>query len=183
MLRTGRMLTLHPLEGGAKQRNGSNGERVEHQRLREGAGSRCNSNKVASGTHPPRVISMKLTQAIFRRPLALTKVAIPEAKVSQRDSQEMNSLSLSRAAAKDGLKVREWAREALLREARRSEDPLFTELIATRMILLNLLKPLAMGQVVTPEDFTRISATVRSDKRKVAQEIQQQYINASAKEL
>jgi hypothetical protein len=63
------------------------------------------------------------------------------------------------------------------------EDPLFTELIATRMILLNLLKPLAMGQVVTPEDFTRISATVRSDKRKVAQEIQQQYITASPKEL
>ena len=90
---------------------------------------------------------------------------------------------LSRAAAKDGLKVREWAREALLREARRSEDPLFTELIATRMILLNLLKPLAMGQVVTPEDFTRISATVRSDKRKVAQEIQQQYITAPPKEL
>jgi hypothetical protein len=90
---------------------------------------------------------------------------------------------LSRAAAKDGLKVREWAREALLREARRAEDPLFTELIATRMILLNLLKPLAMGQVVTPEDFTRISATVRSDKRKVAQEIQQQYVTASPKEL
>ena len=71
---------------------------------------------------------------------------------------------------------------SLLREARRSdEDPLFTELIATRMILLNLLKPLAMGQIVTPEDFTRISATVRSDKRKVAQEIQQQYVNASQK--
>jgi hypothetical protein len=90
---------------------------------------------------------------------------------------------LSRAAANDGMKVREWAREILLREARRAEDPLFTELIATRMILLNLLKPLAMGQVVTPEDFTRISATVRSDKRKVAQEIQQQYITASPKEL
>ncbi|MFN2976277.1 hypothetical protein [Terriglobus aquaticus] len=77
----------------------------------------------------------------------------------------------------------EWAREVLLRAARRSEDPLFTELIATRMILLNLLKPLAMGQVVTPEDFTRISATVRSDKRKVAQEIRQQYVTASPKEL
>ena len=81
------------------------------------------------------------------------------------------------------MKVREWAREALLREARRADDPMFTELIATRMILLNLLKPLAMGQVVTPEDFTRISATVRSDKRKVAQEIQQQYTNASQKEI
>jgi hypothetical protein len=59
---------------------------------------------------------------------------------------------------------------------------LFTELIATRMILLNLLKPLAMGQPVTPEDFSRISATVRNDKRKVAQEIQQQYLPATPRE-
>lgn len=73
-------------------------------------------------------------------------------------------------------------RDVSLREARSGDDPMFTELIATRMILLNLLKPLAMGQVVTPEDFSRISATVRSDKRKVAQEIQKQYLTASAKE-
>ena len=138
--------------------------------------------KVASGTHPPRVIPMKLTHDLS------TTVGSHQGRDSRSESFATrftrNELAvLSRAAAKDGLKVREWAREALLREARRSEDPLFTELIATRMILLNLLKPLAMGQVVTPEDFTRISATVRSDKRKVAQEIQQQYINASAKEL
>ena len=87
------------------------------------------------------------------------------------------------AAELAGKSASEWAREVLLREARRSEDPLFTELIATRMLLLNLLKPLAMGQVITSEDFLRISATVRSDKRKVAQEIQQQYVNASPKEL
>ena len=74
-------------------------------------------------------------------------------------------------------------RDVSLREAHRADDPMFTELIATRMILLNLLKPLAMGQIVTPEDFSRISATVRSDKRKVAQEIQQQYINASSNEV
>jgi hypothetical protein len=74
-------------------------------------------------------------------------------------------------------------RDASLREAHRTNDPMFTELIATRMILLNLLKPLAMGQLVTPEDFSRISATVRSDKRKVAQEIQKQYTTATPKEL
>jgi hypothetical protein len=91
---------------------------------------------------------------------------------------------LYKAAKTAGKFAAEWARDVLLREARRSnDDPLFTELIATRMILLNLLKPLAMGQVVTPEDFTRISATVRSDKRKVAQEIQQQYTKATPKEL
>ena len=50
------------------------------------------------------------------------------------------------------------------------------------MILLNLLKPLAMGQQVTTEDFARISTTVRNDKRKVAQEIQQQYMPAAPKE-
>ena len=91
---------------------------------------------------------------------------------------------LYKAAKAAGKFAGEWARDVLLREARRSnDDPLFTELIATRMILLNLLKPLSMGQVVTPEDFTRISATVRSDKRKVAQEIQQQYTKATTKEL
>ena len=92
--------------------------------------------------------------------------------------------ALSKAAATAGKTLRAWSRDVLLREARRSsDDPLFTELIATRMILLNLLKPLAMGQKVTPEDFTRISATVRSDKRKVAQEIQQQYAPAAPKEI
>ena len=137
---------------------------------------------VAFGTHPPQVIYMKLTHE------SSTTIGSRQSRESRSESFATrftrSELSvLSRAAARDGLKVREWAREALLREARRLEDPLFTELIATRMILLNLLKPLAMGQVVTPEDFTRISATVRSDKRKVAEEIQQQYINASAKDL
>jgi hypothetical protein len=92
-------------------------------------------------------------------------------------------LELVRAAESEGKSASEWAREVLLREARRAgDDPVFIELIATRMILLNLLKPLAMGQKVTPEDFARISATVRSDKRKVAQEIQQQYTRPTTME-
>jgi uncharacterized protein (DUF1778 family) len=101
------------------------------------------------------------------------------ARVTAEEQQELHE-----AARSHGKSLSEWAREILLREARRSdEDPLFIELVATRMILLNLLKPLAMGQVVTPEEFTRISATVRSDKRRVAQEIQQQYIKTSPKEV
>jgi len=104
---------------------------------------------------------------------------VAQARVTEEEHRD-----LLRAARSDGRALGEWAREILLREARRSaDDALFTELIATRMILLNLLKPLAMGQVVTPEDFIRISATVRSDKRKVAQEIQQQYTKATPKEL
>jgi hypothetical protein len=100
------------------------------------------------------------------------------ARVTDAERQELHA-----AARSKGISLSEWAREVLLREARRSEDdPLFIELIATRMILLNLLKPLAMGQIVSPEDFVRISASVRSDKRKVAHEIQQQYTAAIPKE-
>ncbi|MDE3104858.1 MAG: hypothetical protein KGK08_06760 [Acidobacteriota bacterium] len=91
--------------------------------------------------------------------------------------------TLGNAAAAAGKTIRAWSRDVLLREARRAqEDMLFTELIATRMVLLNLLKPLAMGQPVTAEDFARITASVRNEKRKVAQEIQQQYLPAAPKE-
>ena len=100
------------------------------------------------------------------------------ARVTDAERQELHS-----AARAKGMSLSEWAREVLLREARRSdEDPLFIELIATRMLLVNLLKPLAMGKIVTQEDYTRISAAVRSDKRKVANEIQQQYTAPAAKE-
>ena len=100
------------------------------------------------------------------------------ARVTEAERQELHT-----AARLKGMSLSEWAREVLLREARRSdEDPLFIELIATRMLLVNLLKPLAMGKIVTQEDYTRISAAVRSDKRKVANEIQQQYTAPAAKE-
>jgi hypothetical protein len=88
---------------------------------------------------------------------------------------------LSRAAAKDGKKVREWARETLLRAAGRSEDILFIELIATRMFMVNLLKPLSMGKLVPPEQFEQIRDSVRAEKRSVALEIQRNYIAEAAK--
>jgi hypothetical protein len=120
-----------------------------------------------------RQLESRLTRSQSRS----SRVCVAQARVTEEEREH-----LLKAARSEGRALGEWTREILLREARRTEDPLFTELIATRMILLNLLKPLAMGQVVTPEDFARISATVRSDKRKVAQEIQQQYITTSPKE-
>ena len=72
--------------------------------------------------------------------------------------------------------VGEWAREVLLREARRAEgDAVLTEVIATRMLLVNLLKPLVMGKTVSQEWITEAMAAVRKGKRKAAQEVMQQY--------
>src|SRR5258708_28952864 len=90
---------------------------------------------------------------------------------------------LTRVAQRDGKTLREWAREVLLREARRTDDDaLFTEVIATRMLLNNVLMPLANGQKITPEGFAMIMAKVRTEKRKAAREVMQQYTAAEQKE-
>jgi hypothetical protein len=90
---------------------------------------------------------------------------------------------LTRVAQRDGKTLREWAREVLLREARRTaDDALFTEVVATRMLLNNVLLPLANGQKITPEGFAMIMANVRTEKRKAAREVMQQYTAAEQKE-
>lgn len=72
--------------------------------------------------------------------------------------------------------VREWCRSILLGETRRrDEDALFTELIATRMLMVNLLKPLILGKPVSQEWLTEAMTAVRKAKRKAAQEVLQQY--------
>ena len=85
-------------------------------------------------------------------------------------------LELLRAAEKGGKTVREWTRDALLREARRPEvDPVFTELIASRVLMLNALRGLLLHENWTAETFQKLTDTIRKDKRKMASEVMQQY--------
>lgn len=122
----------------------------------------------------PIDLNERLRQKIGR-PSRVRSVAIrfTESEVAQ----------LEAAAKKVGVTLREWSRELLLRSIQGSEaDVLFTELIATRMLLLNLIKPVALGDKITTKDFADISAQVRKEKRRVAQEVRQQYAAASEKE-
>lgn len=90
---------------------------------------------------------------------------------------------LVRAAEGEGKSASEWAREVLLREARNARaDALFTEIVATRMLLNLVLKPLACGQAITPEEFSAVLANVRSTKRKAAADVMEQYAAAEPKE-
>ncbi len=90
---------------------------------------------------------------------------------------------VDRAANVQGLLFGEWAREVLLREARKSRtDALFTEIVATRMLLNLVLKPLACGQVMSAEDFSGVLANVRTTKRKAATDVMAQYASAEPKE-
>ena len=107
-----------------------------------------------------------------------SRCGVASARVTIAEQEE-----LERAAKSKGQALSEWAREVLLREARRrDDDALFTEVVATRMLLNNVLLPLANGQKITPEGFAMIMANVRTEKRKAAREVMQQYTAAEQKE-
>jgi urate oxidase len=92
--------------------------------------------------------------------------------------------TLETVAKEKGTTLREWSREVLLREARSSRtDALFTEIVATRMLLNLVLKPLACGRVMTTEEFSGVLANVRTTKRKAATDVMAQYAAAEPKEL
>ncbi len=79
--------------------------------------------------------------------------------------------------------LREWARGVLLREARSSRsDALFTEIVATRMLLNFVLKSLACGEPMTPEQFSAVLANVRTTKHEAATDVMEQYATAEQKE-
>lgn len=102
---------------------------------------------------------------------------VASAKVTHQEQME-----LVRTASVEGKSLSEWARDVLLRESRRSTgDAVFTEIVATRMLMINLIKPLILGKTVTSEWITGAMSAVRREKRRAAQEVMQQYMDDAKK--
>jgi hypothetical protein len=90
---------------------------------------------------------------------------------------------LVRAAEEEGKSASEWAREVLLRQARSGRtDALFTEIVATRMLLNLVLKSIACGEVMTPDAFSSVLTNVRTTKRQAATDVMEQYAATGLKE-
>jgi hypothetical protein len=103
---------------------------------------------------------------------------VASAKVTRTELAELET-----TARADGKALSEWARETLLREARKSDaGPLWTEIIANRMLLMAVLRPIATGQKITPERFDELLAKIKSEKRSAAHEVMAQYKADVAKE-
>lgn len=80
---------------------------------------------------------------------------------------------IERLARKHGLQRGEFIRQLILDElARDSDDPPVSvelvEIIGLRLMLTNLLKPLATGQKITPEVFDGVITEVKKHKRGLA---------------
>lgn len=85
-------------------------------------------------------------------------------------------LEVLEATEQEGKTVREWTRNALLREARRpSDDPIFSEVVALRMLFNIALRPTEDGKAMTSEDFSKALQELRQKKQLAAREVMQQY--------
>ena len=74
------------------------------------------------------------------------------------------------AAAAHGCALGEWVRDVILRELRRgsASDPSLAEILGVRLLLVNVLRPLAAGQRLTPEAFDKMLDEISNAKHQLA---------------
>ena len=74
------------------------------------------------------------------------------------------------AAAAHGCALGEWVRDVILREIRggSASDPSLAEIIGVRLLLVNVLRPLAAGQKLTAEAFDKLLDEISEAKHVLA---------------
>jgi hypothetical protein len=82
-------------------------------------------------------------------------------KVSEEEYAQLET-----AAQADGRTLGEWCREVILRGGSASEDPALAEIIGVRLLLVNVLGPVAAGEKVTPEKFNQLLESRHSVRRR-----------------
>jgi hypothetical protein len=107
------------------------------------------------------------------------RTSVASAKVTPDEHKELED-----AAGAEGKALGEWGREVLLAAARQpKDDALFTELVATRLLLVNLLKPMLLGKPVPENWIAEATSGVRSAKHKAAAELRREYASRTRKEV
>jgi len=102
-----------------------------------------------------------LHKTVFRNTTCCFKLTPDEAKL------------LDEAATSKGLARSEWMREVILRELRETpaSDPSLAEIVGIRLLLVNVLRPLAAGQAVSPEIFDKLLDEISIAKHSLAQKL------------
>lgn len=67
----------------------------------------------------------------------------------------------------------EWIRDVILREAEEGprSDPALAEILGVRLLLVNVLRPLASGELLTPEAFDKLLDEISDAKRQLAEKL------------
>ena len=102
-----------------------------------------------------------LRKTVFRNTTCCFKLTPEEAKL------------LNNVATSKGLARSEWMREVILRELRETpaSDLSLAEIVGIRLLLVNVLRPLAAGQAVSPETFDKLLNEISTAKHSLAQKL------------
>jgi hypothetical protein len=76
-------------------------------------------------------------------------------------------------ARSQGLARGEWIRDVILQEAGEgsTSDPALAEILGVRLLLVNVLRPLASGQFLAPEAFDKLLDEISEAKHKLAEKL------------
>lgn len=93
-------------------------------------------------------------------------------KVSEEEYAQLET-----AAQASRQTLGEWCREMVLRGGASNaavHDPALAEIIGVRLLLVNVLGPVAAGEKVTPEKFNHLLDQISETKHQLAAKLQQQ---------
>jgi hypothetical protein len=77
------------------------------------------------------------------------------------------------AAEDDGMVPSEWVRDLIMRELRTSStaDAMLAEVLGVRLLLVNVLRPLASGQKLSAEAFDKLLDDIGATKYELATKV------------
>ena len=84
---------------------------------------------------------------------------------------------LETAAQAEGRTLGEWCREMILREGASDaerHDAALAEIVGVRLLLVNVLQPMAAGETVTAERFGQLLDQISEVKHQLAAQLQEQ---------
>jgi hypothetical protein len=104
-------------------------------------------------------------RAISDSDRALNRVFPVTAKLTKEELEKVTEFARSQGLARG-----EWIREVILKEMRggSANDPSLAEILGVRLLLVNVLRPLAAGQRLAPEAFDKLLDEISEAKHALA---------------
>ena len=104
-------------------------------------------------------------RAISDSERALNRVFPVTAKLTKEERGRITEFARSQGLARG-----EWIRDVILRELHgaSAKDPSLAEILGVRLLLVNVLRPLAAGQRLAPEAFDKLLDEISDAKHQLA---------------
>ena len=98
----------------------------------------------------------------------LNRVFPVTAKLTKEEMERVTDFARSQKLARG-----EWIRDVILREAKEgpTSDPALAEILGVRLLLVNVLRPLASGQLLAPEAFDKLLDEISEAKHQLAEKL------------